>query len=541
MDLERSIYSKARRTRDPRFDGRFFIAVLSTGVYCRSICPAPTAKERNVRYFPTAAAAAEAGFRPCLRCRPECSPGTPGWMGTSTTVARALRLIGESPLADTTVEALANRLGIDSRHLRRLFLKHLGAAPKAVMQTRRLHFAKKLIDETTLPMSEIAVSAGFGSIRHFNSTIRQTYRRTPTQLRRIACNRATEPANEYLFRLRFRPPFQWTALLDFLRPRATPGVELVTRDSYGRTFSLGGLSGSVEVSLDDKSEALAVRIRFPDPRHLFLVIERIRGMFDLNADPAEIATQLSVDELLAPRIAAEPGLRVPGSWDGFELSVRAILGQQVTVGGATTLCGRLVQSFGAPLAAGPGLTHLFPSPEVLGDADLSTLGIPRARTETIRALARAVSGGHLTFNGVLDVNAFLARFREIPGIGDWTAQYVAMRALGEPDAFPSGDLGLLRATSLESSRELAERAEAWRPWRAYAAMYLWRRPRAPDATVRRIPRRGTGLVAPHSTGLVTRPVRRHFLPVVLPPSRTLGSISQQAGRGCQCCQGVVMQ
>jgi AraC family transcriptional regulator of adaptative response / DNA-3-methyladenine glycosylase II len=511
MELDRSVYSKARRTRDPRFDGRFFIAVLSTRIYCRSICPAPAAKERNVRYFATAAAAAEAGFRPCLRCRPECSPGTPGWMGTSTTVARALRLIGESPMEETRVEALAHRLGIDSRHLRRLFLRHLGAPPKTVIQTRRLHFAKKLIDETTLPMGQIALSAGFGSVRRFNTIIRQTYQRTPTEIRTIARNRATVPANEYLFRLRFRPPFQWGALLAFLRPRATPGVEVVASGCYRRTIALGGLSGSVEVALLEKRDELAVRIRFPDPRHLFLVIERIRGMFDLNADPAVIAAELGEDGLLAPFLAVEPGLRVPGSWDGFELSVRAILGQQVTVAGASTLCGRLVQAYGTPVAAGPGLTHLFPSPEALAQADGSTLGVPRARTETIRALARAVSEGRLSFNGVLDVNAFLARLRGISGIGDWTAQYVAMRALGEPDAFPAGDLGLLRATGLRSWRQLAHRAEAWRPWRAYAAMYLWRM--LPPEAVRAAGAR--------------------------PPSRMLSSISQQAGMGLPVLPGVM--
>src|SRR5450755_721807 len=302
MNLDLQVCSRARLTRDPRFDGKFFIGVVGSGVYCRSICPAPTAKEKNVRYFPSAAAAAEAGFRPCLRCRPESSPGTPAWLGTSNTVSRALRLIGESGLEDGGVEVLAERLGVGSRHLRRLFLRHLGATPMAVAQTRRLHFAKKLIDETRLPMSQIALASGFGCVRRFNAGIRKVYHRTPTQIRCLARQRTLQPENHNLFRLRFRPPYDWKGMLAFLAARATPGVEAVVDGTYLRTISLNGSDGCFEVSLDERTHALVVRLQFGDPRSFFFITERIRTMFDLNADWAAIAQSLRIDPVLATQV-----------------------------------------------------------------------------------------------------------------------------------------------------------------------------------------------------------------------------------------------
>jgi AraC family transcriptional regulator, regulatory protein of adaptative response / DNA-3-methyladenine glycosylase II len=473
MHLDPLICAQARISRDARFDGRFFIGVLSTRIYCRPICPVRTAKEQNVRYFPTAAAAAEAGYRPCLRCRPELSPGTPAWSGTSNTVSRALQLISESAMEDEPVETFAARLGIGSRQLRRLFQRHLGASPIAVAKTRRLHFAKKLIDETNLPMGQIALAAGFGSVRRFNSAFRKTYNRTPTHIRGLAHGIPLQPDNEYLFRLHFRPPFHWDALLAFLARRAIPGVEAVGMDRYCRTISLNGHAGSLGVSLEKNGLALEVRISFPEPRWLFLIVERLRRMFDLAADPREIAAHLTVDPLLAKQIEAMPGLRVPGCWDGFELAVRAILGQQVSVAGASTLAGRLVRTFGTAISASPPLTHLFPAPEVLAGGDVARIGLPKKRAETIRALARAVSEGRIVFSSVANVEDFQSRLRELSGIGNWTVQYIGMRALGDPDAFPASDLGLLRGASMLYERELARRAEAWRPWRAYAAMYLW--------------------------------------------------------------------
>lgn len=473
MTLNWRVCSRARLSRDARFDGKFFIGVRTSGVYCRPICPARSPKESNVRYFPSAAAAAEAGFRPCLRCRPECSPGTPAWLGTPNTVARALRLIDEGGLEDGGVEALAERLGIGSRHLRRLFLRHLGATPSAVEQTRRLHFAKKLIDETMLPMNQIALSSGFGCVRRFNAAIQTTYRRTPTQIRRNAHRAPMQEKNQYQFRLRFRPPYHWKGMLAFLSARATPGVEMVEEGRYRRSIALNGTCGYFEISPDTDSNSLIAHIQFANPRWLFVIVERIRAMFDLNADWLDIAETLRSDPALSEQIEAAPGLRVPGSWDGFELATRAIVGQQITVQGATTLTGRIVKLFGRPYPTEVGLTHLFPSSEILADADLTRAGLTKFRAATVRALARAVCDKKICFAQVLDSQDFVGSLREIPGVGAWTAQYVAMRALGEPDAFPAGDIALVRALHLTDVRQLEARAEVWRPWRAYAAMYLW--------------------------------------------------------------------
>ena len=479
MTLDWQTCSRARLSRDTRFDGKFFIAVSTSGVYCRCICPSRTAKESNVRYFPSAAAAAEAGFRPCLRCRPECSPGTPAWQGTPNTVTRALRLLNEQGLADGGIELLAERLGIGARHLRRLFLQHLGASPRAVAQTRRLQFAKKLIDETNLPMSEIAIASGFGCVRRFNASIQSIYHRTPSQIRALARHPELEPENQYLFRLRYRPPYHWQGMLSFLAARATPGVEAAEGDSYRRSVSLNGHEGHFEITHDPEHDALVARVQFEDPAALFHIIERIRAMFDLNADWAAIAGNLQTDALLAPRVRSAPGLRVPGCWDPFELSVRAILGQQISVAAATNIAGQLVRFLGRPLAKPNGLTHLFPTAEALADARRHQMPMPTKRADTIRLLARAVCDNKVRFHDVYDLQEFLASLTAIPGIGKWTAQYIALRALGEPDAFPSGDLWLQRASNVRTFYELEERAESWRPWRAYAAVYLWNQPQNP--------------------------------------------------------------
>lgn len=458
-DLDWRVCSRARVTHDARFDGKFFIGVRGSGVYCRPICPAPRAKEKNCRYFPTAAAAAEAGYRPCLRCRPESSPGTPAWLGTSTTVSRALRLIGESGAEDSGgVEALAERLGVGSRHLRRLFLKHLGATPNAVIQTRRVHFAKKLIDETNLPMTELAIAAGYGCVRRFNAAIRSTYHRTPTQIRAIARQTRALPENQYLFRLRFRPPYDWKGMVAFLAASATPGVEAVDQTSYHRTISMNGFDGAFEVSLDPKQPGVLARIQFGDARALILIVERLRMLFDLNADWSAIVKTLAADPLLGARLKAAPGLRVPGCWNGFELAVRTILDRGSE--NARNVAARMVQLYGKPFVAGQGLTHLFPDAGTLAEADLAHAGVSKPCAESISALARAVRSDELSFDRVADAGDFLARLRKLPGIDAWTAQTIAMRALGEPDAFPCDD------------ESIAACSESWRPWRAYAAMYL---------------------------------------------------------------------
>ncbi len=322
-------------------------------------------------------------------------------------------------------------------------------------------------------MTQIALASGFGCVRRFNAGIRNVYHRTPTQIRRLARQKQGQPENQYLFRLRFRPPYDWQGMLAFLAARAIPGVEVVDGGCYRRSISCNGNHGYFEVSLDVANHALVARVQFGDPRSLFFITERIRAMFDLNADWAAIVRSLKTDPVLAALIKADPGLRVPGCWNGFELAVRAILGQQVSVKGASTLAGRLARTFGEPFSAANGISHIFPTPEALAGANFTGIGLPGARAETIQALARAVCDGRISFEGIVDSADFLHRLCEIPGIGDWTAQYVAMRALQEPDAFPSSDLGLLRALDLNTARDLERRAEAWRPWRAYAAVHLW--------------------------------------------------------------------
>ena len=473
MELDQQICSRARLARDARFDGKFFIGVLSTKIYCRPICRARTSKESNVRYFSTAVAAAQAGFRPCLRCRPECSPGTPAGAGTRNTVSRALQLINETGLEDGGVEALAEHLGMGSRHLRRLFLRHLGATPSAVAQTRRLHFAKKLIDETTLPMTQIAFAAGFGSVRRFNAAIRTIYHRTPTQVRRLAQKASPQPENQYLFHLNFRPPYDWKRMLEFLAVQATPGVEVVEGGYFRRSICLHENPGYLEVSLDANRNALNVRVQFGDPLSLFFIVERVRAMFDLDADWPTVAQTLRADPALAAHANSCPGLRVPGCWNGFELATRTIIGQQIGAERANALAGRMVRAYGQPFCPVDGLTHLFPSPEVLADGDLESIGLPRPPANAIRALARAVRSGQINFDRVADSDAFLTRLLEVPGTAKSTAQWVAMRALREPDAFPWADRDLAWALAMDDSCEINQRSLAWRPWRAYAAMYLW--------------------------------------------------------------------
>jgi AraC family transcriptional regulator, regulatory protein of adaptative response / DNA-3-methyladenine glycosylase II len=472
MTLDMQLCSRARLARDARFDGKFYIAVLTTRIYCRPICRSRTSQEKNVRYFPSAAAAAEAGFRPCLRCRPECAPGTPAWAGTKTTVSRALRLINETGLEEGGVEALAGHLGLGSRHLRRLFLKHLGATPSAVAQTRRLHFAKKLIDETRLTMTQIAIASGFGSVRRFNAHVSKVYRRTPTQLRDLAPQKGGQADRQYVFRLDFRPPYAWKRMLAVLAAEAIPGVEVVDRDSYRRSISTNGVSGYLEVTIDESRDALNVRVQIGEPRALFLIVERVRAMFDLNADWATIERTLKTDPALAARITADPGLRVAGCWDGFEIATRAILRHQTNATRARDLAGRLVKTFGSACYDTPGVTHFFPGADILATADLESAGLPKARSEAIRVLAQAVRDGRISFERIADPDAVAAQLSKMPGFPAAAVQYVAMRALREPDAFPVAGSDLVRTLALSDPAELEQRSRAWRPWRAYAVAYL---------------------------------------------------------------------
>ena len=477
MQLAPEICNRARLSRDARFDGQFFIGVRTTGIYCRPICPAPTAKSENVGYFPTAAAAHESGFRPCLRCRPEAAPGSPAWRGTEATVTRALRMIEDGALDEGSAEDLASRLGIGERHLRRLFLQHLGAPPLAVAHTRRLHLAKSLLDETDLTMTEIALAAGFGSVRQFDTTIRKTYGQPPSAVRRVRrSRRGVSTADTFAQQLTYREPFDWPGLLQFFAHRAIPGVEAVWGDTYRRTFVIDGARGTVSVEPAEGASALVARVETDDPRVLPKLVTRLRRQFDLCADPTEIAEHLRQDPRLAQAYPAATGLRLPGAFDGFEASVRGILGQQVTVKGATTISGRIVERCGA-LSGDATTPRVFPTPTELADADLSNIGIPTARSDAVLTLARAMRDGEVVLDGTADVEDTLRRLVSLKGIGEWTATYVAMRVLGDPDAFPATDLGLRKALvpgELVTPAALLDYAEAWRPWRGYAAALLWR-------------------------------------------------------------------
>ncbi len=478
MEIDRESCLAAFLGRDRRFAGRFYAGVTSTGIYCRPGCPAPLPRPRNVRFFRCAAAAEEAGFRACLRCRPETAPGTPAWTGTSATVARALRQIEAGLADDAPLGALAARLGVGERHLRRLFGEHLGASPVAIARTRRLHFARRLLDDTSLRMSDVALAAGYSSVRRFNEAMRAAFGVSPTKLRRSATT-ATDRAGISLS-LPFRPPFDGGFLLAFLAARAVPGVEAFSDGVYRRTAELGGSVGIVEARVDGSRGILSLRLQGLGPASALEASRRAARLFDLDADPGTIATHLAADPLLAPLVARRPGLRVPGAWDAFETAVRTILGQQVSVKAARTLAVRLASKFGRPLPAGmarEGLSLLFPRPEELAEADVASIGLPSRRAETIRFLSREVALGRIDLGPAASLDEAEKRLAGVPGIGPWSAQLIALRALGEPDALPAGDLGLRKALAhgavLPSIAAVESRARAWRPWRAYALIHLW--------------------------------------------------------------------
>ncbi len=469
---------RARRSRDPRFDGRFYIGVTSTGVYCRPICPAaPRAQSRHTLYFATAAAAHEAGFRPCLRCRPEAAPGTSAWLGTSAVVRRALRLIQDGALDGSRLPPFAARLGLGARQLDRLFAQHVGASPLALAQTRRLHFAKGLIDGSTLPMTEVALASGYASLRRFNAAVLEAYGRPPRSLRRLS---AREPdsaaASEIRLVLAYRPPYDWAQIGEFLRVRAVPGLETLDDAGYARLIGAGRTPAVICVRPIPGRDALELRVSSAPPAALAPIAASVRRMFDLAADPRQVAADLGADRQLRPLLRRRPGLRIPGAWDPFECAVRAVLGQQVSVAVARTLTARLVRRLGEPVSTGSdALTHLFPTAERLAGGDLDGLGITGARVRALRALACAVARGTFKFDaGPAAVDAGL---KALPGFGQWTAQYIALRAFGEPDALPEGDLVLRRmaggAERPLTACELRRRAESWRPWRGYATLHLW--------------------------------------------------------------------
>ena len=488
----------ALKAHDARFDGSFFTGVTSTGIYCRPVCRVRVPRRENCRFFTLAAQAEQAGFRPCLRCRPELAPGPATWSthDASGMLARQAARLLDDPAAwsDATppMTALAARLGVSDRHLRRIFEAQFGVSPLQYLQTRRLLTAKQLLTDTALPVTRVALASGFGSLRRFNAAFTAHYGLNPTALRREG---RTHEGQGVTVRLGYRPPYDVGALFSFLARRSIESVEFATGATsdalLGRTLRLrtGGRShtGWLTARFDCTRPAVLLQVSDSLGEVLPLVISRVRAWLDLDADPAVIQACLSPETRNA---AGAPGgdlagLRVPGCLDGFELGVRAILGQQVTVAAARTLCQRLVERFGEPLPTPwPALSRLFPSAEVLAQASgdaLGQLGIVRQRQGAIVALAKAVAEQGLTLDANADVPATLAALKALPGIGDWTAQYMAMRALRWPDAFPAGDIALQKALGVDSAREAEQASQAWRPWRSYAVVRAWHRGPTPDA------------------------------------------------------------
>lgn len=461
--------------RDRRFDGRFVVCVKTTGVYCRPSCTTKTPAHVNVVFYETPAEAEAAHFRPCRKCRPDAEPGTPAWVGSSTTVSRALRLIEDGVLDHANLDTLCDRLGVGPRQLRRLFRQHIGTTPVLVAQRRRAHFARRLIDTTNLPMAHVAEAAGFGSVRRFNDVMNDVYGCSPSELRRSP----RRPASGLELQIAVRQPFPWSTMLEFLAPCAMCGIERVEDGRYHRVARFRDRVGHLSAAFDAQAGVINVRASASLTANLLDVVSGVRRLFDVDTEPGAIADRFAADPVLGPQVKRRPGLRVPGAFDYFEVAVRTLLGQRVGHETALTLTDRLVKKWGKSVdTSRVGLTHAFPTPRELSFARLEMVGIPRRRARTIQAMARAVDEGTLRLDGSPSLDETIRGLRAIPGIGSWSADYIAMRVYREPDAFPAGDLGLRAAASpaqggLLSVKELEERAERWRPWRAYAAMYLW--------------------------------------------------------------------
>jgi AraC family transcriptional regulator of adaptative response / DNA-3-methyladenine glycosylase II len=477
MDMDHDACYRAIAARDARFDGVFFVGVTTTGIYCRPVCPARTPGRDRCRFFATAAAAERDRFRPCLRCRPELAPGHAPVDANGRLARGVAARIEAGALNDNGgVESLAGEFGLSSRQLRRVVRQELGVSPVQLAQTHRLLLAKQLLGESHLRIIDVAFASGFGSVRRFNALFRSHYGLSPAEVRRTA--RPAPAGTGVRLTLAYRPPLAWDELLGFLAARAIAGVECAAAGRYWRTARVAGHRGWLAVAAAAGRNALAVEFPATLVPVIPALLARVRHLFDLNARPDVIAAHLACDTRLGPTVRQCPGLRVPGAFDGFEMAVRAVLGQQISVRAAQTLAGRFAAALGeaieTPLA---GLDRVTPTPERIADAGpgvLSALGVTRARADCLRTLARAVADGRVRLEPGPDPVAALGRLQELPGIGPWTAQYIAMRALRWPDAFPDGDLGLLRAAGETSARRLRAAAEAWRPWRAYAAIHLWR-------------------------------------------------------------------
>lgn len=475
MTLDDDTCYRAVAARDRRFDGLFLVAVTTTGVYCRPVCTARTPGRDRCRFFRSAPEAERAGYRACFVCRPELAPGGAPLEAVPRLVSRALARIEAGALDRVGVDELAGELGVTGRHLRRAFEAELGVTPIGVAQSRRLALSKRLLHDTALGLAEVALASGFQSVRRFNAAFRERFGRPPSAVRR-----EHGAADDHALRLRldYRPPLEWERLLRFLGGRGVAGVEQIADGAYSRTVRVGAAAGTVAVRPAPAGKPwLVAEASLALAPALATVVSRLRALFDLDARPELVAAHLGADPLLRARVRRRPGLRLPGAFDPFETAVRAVLGQQVSVAAATTLAGRLARRFGTPLdgAPSPALALLFPSPEALASATadaIAAVGMPRSRAETVLALSRAVAAGAIELTPGADPEDVATRLDALPGIGPWTAQYVAMRALHHPDAFPADDLGVRRALGARGA-EAERRAAGWRPWRAYAVMHLW--------------------------------------------------------------------
>jgi len=477
---------RAVQSRDRRFDGWFFGAVTSTGIYCRPSCPARTPKRSNMRFYATAAAAQLAGFRACKRCRPDASPGSPEWNQRADLVGRAMRLIADGVVDREGVAGLARQLNFSERHLHRQLVAEVGAGPIALARAQRAQTARILIETTELPVSQIAFASGFASIRQFNDTIREIFAQTPSGLRARAQSAAARSprrdgppnpsAGTISLRLPFRAPFDAGPLLEFLAVRAVDGIEHVDGSTYRRSMQLP--VGAATVALTPMPEHIACILRLDDLRDLPAAVQRCRRLLDLDADPVAVVAQLEPDPLLGPHVRKHPGLRVPGHVDGFEILVRAIVGQQISVAGARTVLGRVTKALGASLTIPDReLTRAFPTPEAIAAAPANAFPMPKARSATVQRVAAAVASGDLVIDPGAERTDLEERLLAIPGVGPWTVAYVALRALGDPDVFLPTDLGVRHAlehTGVKAdARSAAALAQSWRPWRSYALMHLW--------------------------------------------------------------------
>ncbi len=474
---------EAVEAKDPRFDGWVFCGVRTTGIYCRPSCPARTPKRENVRFFATAAAAQGAGFRACKRCRPDAAPGSPDWDRRADLVGRAMRLIADGVVDRDGVRGLARRLGYSERHVHRELVGVVGAGPLALARAQRAQTARILLETTGVSIIEVAFAAGFQSVRQFNATIREVFATTPRELRaRAQRNGRTHDSGALTLRLPFRAPFDARGLLEFLALRAAPAIEQACDGCYRRSLRLPHGGGVVE--LRPQHDHVQARYWLEDLRDLAAAMQRSRALLDLDSDPAAVLQALGSDPLLGPLLSADPGRRVPGHVDGHELAVRAVLGQQVSLLGAATLAGRLALTHGEPLQRPVGaVTHVFPTAEALAAADPDSLAMPRPRRRALLALAGALADGELTLDAGAERDQARTRLSALAGIGPWTVEYVAMRALRDPDAFPAADLGVRRALEQlgEDGRPSAalRLSERWRPYRAYAVQHLWAQLAAP--------------------------------------------------------------